>query len=74
MRVHVMALIECPFCSEILEIKSPDKVHTAFSFVNPIPQSYYGKIVKTKHECPNHNCKKPLIVKWYAPFEYLNRL
>ncbi len=74
MKVHGMALIECPFCNEILEVEPPDKLHTAFSFVNPIPNSYYGDIVKTKHNCPNQNCKKPLKVKWYAPLEYLNRL
>ena len=52
MKVHIMALIECPFCNEILEVEPPDKLHTAFSFVNPIPNSYYGDIVKTKHNCP----------------------
>jgi hypothetical protein len=69
-----MALLECPFCNEIIEVKPPDKLHTAFSFVNPLPNSYYGDIVKTKHKCRNLNCKKPITVKWYAPLEYFNRL
>ena len=69
-----MATMECTFCNEIVEVEPPDKIHTAFSFVNPIPHSYYGKIVKTKHKCPNKNCEKPLIVKWYSPLEYFNRL
>ncbi|MGA3061264.1 MAG: hypothetical protein ABSD92_12975 [Candidatus Bathyarchaeia archaeon] len=67
-----MAVLECPFCNEILEVKPPDKLHTAFSFVNPIPNSYYGDIVKTKHKC--QNCKKRITVSWYAPLEYLNRI
>jgi hypothetical protein len=69
-----MALIECPFCDGILEVQPPDSLHTAFSFTNPIAKSYYGKIVQTKHKCPNQNCKKPITVKWYAPLEYFNRL
>jgi len=67
-----VAVLECPFCNEILEVKPPDKLHTAFSFVNPIPNSYYGDIVKTKHKCGN--CKKSITVSWYAPLEYLNRI
>ena len=70
----MMALIECPFCNEILEVEPPDKIHTAFSFVNPIPHSYNGNIVKTKHLCPNQNCEKPIIIKWYSPQEYFERM
>ncbi len=69
-----MVLIECPFCNEILEVQPPDKLHTAFSFVNPIPHSYHGNIMKTKYICPNQNCEKPIIVKWYAPQEYFERV
>jgi len=69
-----MVLIECPFCSTILEVKPPDRLHTAFSFVTPIASSYHGEIVKTKHQCPNGNCEKFIIIKWFAPLEYFNRL
>ena len=71
-KVEVMAVFECPFCNEILEVKPPDKLHTAFSFENPIQNSYYGKIMKKKIECPN--CKKTIAVFWYAPLEYFSRL
>jgi len=74
LKVAVMVLVECPFCNEVLEVEPPDKLHTAFSFVNPIPRSYHGDILKTKHKCPNPNCEKPVIVKWFAPLEYFNRL
>lgn len=67
-----MATIECPFCNEILEIKPPDKLHAAFSFENPIPNSYYGNVMKKKLKCPN--CKKSIWVFWYAPLEYFNRI
>jgi hypothetical protein len=69
-----MVLIECPFCNTILEVSPPDKLHIAFSFVTPIPRSYHGEILKTKQLCPNGNCEKPIIIKWFAPLEYFNRL
>jgi len=69
-----MVLVECPFCNEPIEVNPPDKLHTAYSFINPIPRSYHGGIVKTKHLCPNPNCAKPIIVKWYTPMEYFERI
>lgn len=69
-----MAVLECPFCYEILEVKPPDKLHTAFSSVEPITRSYHGDVVKKKYKCQNQNCKKAIPVFWYAPLEYFNRL
>jgi hypothetical protein len=69
-----MVLIECPFCNQLLEVKPPDKIHTAFSIVDPLPHSYYGKILKTMHKCPNPNCEKTILVKWYTPQEYFSRV
>jgi hypothetical protein len=69
-----MVLLECPFCNEIVEVEPPDKLHTAFSFANPIPSSYHGDIVKKKHQCQNKECKKLIIVSWYAPLDYLSRI
>jgi hypothetical protein len=69
-----MTLIECPFCNTILEVEPPDKIHAAFSIVTPLPHSYYGDIVKTKHKCSNPNCEKSIIIKWFAPLEYFSRL
>ena len=70
----MLVLVECPFCNQVLEVEPPDKLHTAFSFVNPIPSSYHGSIVKTKHICPNQNCEKTIIVKWYSPLEYFAKV
>jgi hypothetical protein len=69
-----MTVLECPFCYEILEVKPPDRLHTAFSSAKPIQNSYYGDVVKKKYECQNPDCKKSVTVFWYAPLEYFNRI
>jgi len=69
-----VAVLECPFCYEILEVKPPDRLHTAFSFAKPIPKSFHKNIVKKKHKCQNPECKKPITIFWYAPLEYFNRI
>jgi len=69
-----MAVLECPFCYEILEVKPPDRLHSAFSSAKPIQNSYYGDVVKKKYKCQNPDCKKSVTVFWYAPLEYFNRI
>jgi hypothetical protein len=69
-----MAVLECPFCYELLEVKPPDRLHTAFSAVKPVLNSYYGDIVKKKYKCQNQNCKKSFTAFWYAPLEYFSRI
>jgi len=69
-----MAVLECPFCYEILEVEPPDRLHSAFSSAKPISNSYYGDVVKKKYECQNPDCKKSITVFWYAPLEYFNRI
>jgi len=69
-----MAVLECPFCYEIIEIEPPDKLHTAVSSVKPLSENYYGKIVKKKYKCPNQECKQTVPVFWYAPLEYFSRI
>jgi hypothetical protein len=69
-----IGVIECPFCSEILEVRSPDTLHTAFSTVKPIPKSYYAKVIVKKNKCQNPQCKKPIAIYWYAPLEYFSRI
>jgi hypothetical protein len=69
-----MAVLECPFCFEILEVEPPDRFHTAFSSAKPIPNSYHGDVVKKKCKCRNQDCKKLITVFWYAPLEYFNRI
>ena len=67
-------VLECPFCSEILEVDPPDKLHTAYSSSKPIEKSFYADVVKKKHECQNPGCGKQIIVYWYAPLEYFSRI
>ena len=69
-----MAVLECPFCYEILDVEPPDRLHSAFSIEKPISKSYHGSILKKKHKCQNPGCKKTLIIFWYAPLEYFNRI
>jgi hypothetical protein len=69
-----MAVLECPFCYEILEVKPPDNLHTAFSSAKPIPNSYHGEVIKRKYTCQNPDCKKSVTIFWYAPLEYFNRI
>jgi hypothetical protein len=69
-----MAVLECPFCYEILEVKPPDRLHSAFSSAKPISNSYHGDVVKKKYTCQNPACKKSVTVFWYAPLEYFNRI
>lgn len=70
----LVAVLECPFCNEILEVEPPDQLHTAFSIDKPISRSYHQKIVKRKHKCQNPECKKPIMILWYAPLEYFSRI
>jgi hypothetical protein len=69
-----MAVIECPFCFEILEVEPPDRLHSAFSFDKPIPKSFHHKVTKKNYKCQNPECKKPITLFWYAPLEYFSRL
>jgi hypothetical protein len=69
-----VAVLECPFCYEILEVQPPNRLHSAFSLQKPLAKSYHGDIVKTKHKCQNPECKKPIKIFWYAPLEYFNRI
>jgi len=66
--------LECPYCEEILEVQSPDKLHIAFSTRKPIPTIYYGEIKVKKHKCQNPKCRKTITVYWYSPLEYFSRI
>ncbi len=72
--VAAQLVLECPFCSEILEIKPPDKLHTAYSSKKPIAQSFHGDVIEKRHKCKNPDCKKQISIYWYAPLDYFNRL
>ena len=67
-------VLECPFCYEIFEAESPDKLHTAYSMKTPMASSYHGAVVKKKYRCQNPDCKKPITIYWYAPLDYFNRM
>ena len=72
--VTSIGVLECPFCDEIFEVKSPDKIRTAFSTAKPMPKSDHVNVVGKKHKCQNPKCKKTITVYWYSPIEYLNRI
>jgi len=67
-----MAVLECPFCYEPIEVEPPDRFHTAFSSAKPIRNSFHGDVVKMKVKC--QECKKAVTVFWYAPLEYFTRI
>jgi hypothetical protein len=67
-------VLECPFCSEIFEAQSPDKLRSAYSVEKPIRSSYHGDFVKRRHRCQNPECKKPITIYWYAPMNYFDRI
>jgi hypothetical protein len=69
-----LATLECPYCYEILEVKPPDPLHSAFSLTKPMPKSYHENILKKRYNCQNPECKKQITILWYAPLEYLNRI
>ena len=53
-----MATLECPFCYEILEVKPPDRLHSAFSFTKPMPKSYHEKCCEEKLQMPESRVQK----------------
>jgi hypothetical protein len=67
-------VLECPFCNEIFEAESPDRLHSAYSLEKPISSSYHGDVVKKRHRCQNPECKKPITIYWYAPMNYFDRV
>jgi hypothetical protein len=69
-----IVVLECPFCNEILEAESPDRLHSAYSFRKPLASSYHGDVVKKKYRCQNPECRKSITIYWYAPLDYFNRI
>jgi len=58
--VSSIGVLECPFCDEIFEVKSPDKLHTAFSTTKPVPKSYHADVVERNTSAKTQNVKKQL--------------
>ena len=54
-----MAIIECPYCNEIVEVESPDRFHISLS-VKPVPKSFHGDIIRKEVMCENKDCEKRL--------------
>ncbi len=67
-------VLECPYCFDIVEVESPDKLHTAYTSTEPIRGSYYADVVVKKHRCKNPDCRKKITTYWYAPLDYFNRI
>ena len=69
-----MVAFECPFCNQTIEVKPPDKLHSAYSFERPLAKSYHGKLIEKELTCPNPECRELITVYWYAPLDYFNRV
>jgi hypothetical protein len=68
-----MAVIECPFCNELLKIEPPDRFHISVS-AKPIPKTFLGDIIQKQVICRNEECKRKVTVYWIAPIEYFTRM
>ena len=68
------SVLECPYCEEIFEVKSPDKLHITFSTAKPIPKSFHSNVVSKRYRCKNPKCRKTITVYWYDPLEYFSKL
>jgi len=64
-----MAIIECPFCDEILEVEPPDRFHITLS-ARPMSKNFHGDIIQKKVRCTNEDCKKIVTLYWIAPIEH----
>ena len=67
-------VLECPYCDSILEVRPPDKLHSAYSTKKPIVNSFHGDVIQQKLPCNNAKCKKPITIYWYSPMDYFNRM
>jgi hypothetical protein len=67
-------VLECPFCSQIFETQSPDKLHTAYSLKKPIASIFHGRVLRKRFRCQNPGCRKRITIYWYAPLDYFNRI
>ena len=65
-------VLECPFCSEIQEVDSPDMRHFAYS-TKPLAKNYHGTVIQEKRNCGNQKCRKPIVMYWYSPPDYLKK-
>jgi hypothetical protein len=67
-------ILRCPHCDAALEVKRPDNWHSAFSFDEPLMSSFHGEVKRQEIPCPNKQCKKSIVIYWYAPLEYFDRM
>ena len=66
--------LECPFCYWIFEATIPDKRHSTASLEEPQRNGVVGDIIEENHVCRNPKCRKPFIVYWFEPLEFLHRI
>lgn len=69
-----MVAFECPSCNHVLEVKPPDRLHSAYSFDKPASKSYYGEVIEKVVACQNPDCNEQMTIFWYAPYDYFNRV
>jgi hypothetical protein len=67
-------VFRCPYCDEPFEATPPDRLHTAFSFEEPLMASFHDEVKRQTIICKNPECKKPIVIYWYAPMEYFARI
>jgi len=68
-------LFRCPHCNEwTFEATPPDSRHSAFSFEEPLMSSFNGEARTQTIVCQNRKCRKPIVIYWYAPMEYFDRM
>ncbi len=72
--VKSKSILECPYCTEVFEVESPDKTRTMFSKARPISTTFLENIKIKKHECKNPECKKKVTLYWYSPVDYFSRV
>lgn len=66
--------IECPRCHWVHRIKTPNGMHFARSFHEPLQGEFEGDVVREKLVCRNPKCKKHTVMYWYTPKEYLSKI
>jgi hypothetical protein len=67
-------VLECPFCRELMVVKPPDALRSAYTTKKPVASNYRNGVRQQKLQCPNSECGKQIIIYWYAPIDYFLRL
>ncbi len=61
--------LKCSFCGGTSTIQAPDRHHSAYSTTKPPEKAYRDKLILQRNQC--EKCRRPFIIYWYAPLDYL---